>query len=153
MGIRILIQSQFNCLFLLRISIPLSTRFVQGIHLLLSDTVKSVIYKHQPYPFNDLFTVVLCHNNIDGFEDLRHIWFSLPLWHSQRDTHQSPPDESHISILYPTLSAFYDWIIDTIHEPPLPINYNHFRLWLRTLLASLCENVVRDEEDGSLHVN
>ncbi len=62
-------------------------------------------------------------------------------------TGPSPPDESHSSILYPTLSAFYDSIIDTIHEPPLPINYNHFRLWLRTLLASLCENAVRDEED------
>ena len=50
----------------------------------------------------------------------------------------NPPDESSRQLLYPSLPAFCNAIIDTIHEPPLPF-YHHIFYW-RWLgkLDSLC---------------
>jgi len=53
-------------------------------------------------------------------------------------TDPSPPDESFRGLLYPSLIAFCDSIIDSIHEPPLPFCDQHFYWhWMR-LLSDLC---------------
>ena len=57
----------------------------------------------------------------------------------------SPPNDVSKSILFPTVPAFYDSLIDTHHEPPLQTFNRAFVSWLRTAMGYLSLYTLSDK--------
>ncbi|KAJ4501205.1 hypothetical protein C8R41DRAFT_806319 [Lentinula lateritia] len=110
----------------------------------------SMTNKIKPYAFsfNDE-TLFLEHNNVQAAwekDQPQHILLhDSSVFHidaqdySRTCLNPRPPstEPAITDIRFPTLVAFFDAIIDTSNEPPLPFNHRKFESWLGTMMSYL----------------
>lgn len=66
----------------------------------------------------------------------------------------SPPSEDTRQIRFPTLAAFYDALVATRHDPPLPVIHQKFQASLATFISyltlyTLSDNGITAVEDAN----
>ncbi|EAU93570.1 hypothetical protein CC1G_02800 [Coprinopsis cinerea okayama7 len=88
-------------------------------------------------------SLLLCHAEAKGHEPDRVLVHAASTFHfdlvdpSRTCLNPDPPDAESSSIRYPTLAAFFDAIIDTFYEPPLPYIHRVFRSQLNVFHSYL----------------
>ena len=128
------------------------------------DVRRAQYWEGNPKGFNPLSTVILRHRDYPDCYKANeppdiylhtastfHFDINDP---SLTATHPCPPDEASGRLLYPSLLAFCNSIIDSIHEPPLPFYHANFYLNWLGLLDFLCGYAVGEKgyytKDGEL---
>ncbi|KAJ7581436.1 hypothetical protein C8J56DRAFT_264701 [Mycena floridula] len=126
----------------------------------------AIFNRDKPYAFQNTATALLVHRNPDWVEKygtpLRILVHSASMWHfeiydkSRFCTIPDPPDldETTQSVRFPTIAAFYDSLVDTMFELPLPFIHKKFdmklQLYRAFLTDHLCDNGPQTTEAGEL---
>ena len=106
------------------------------------------------YAFNGSDTILLrsfdVANACTNYEPPHVLIHAASVYHfdiKDRDTtlNHSPADDVSRYILFPTVPAFYDSLIDTHHEPPLQNFTRAFLSWLRTAMGYLSLYTLSDK--------
>ncbi len=128
------------------------------------DVRRAQYWEGNPKGFNPLSTVVLRHRDhphcYKANEPPDIYLHTASTFHvdihdlSLTTTNPCPPDEASGRLLYPSLPAFCNSIIDSIHEPPLPFYHLNFSLHWMGQLDLLCGYAVGEKgyytKDGKL---
>ncbi|KAJ8501729.1 hypothetical protein ONZ45_g12039 [Pleurotus djamor] len=109
-----------------------------------------------PSAFQGHPSILLGHNNMETVLKYelpdRILIHAASIYHVDIDDvsrtclNPSPPRPEFSSIRFPTISSFYDSLIDTLHEPPLPFIHMKFRMMIMNFLAYL--NLYTLSKDG-----
>jgi len=107
------------------------------------------------YAFNGSDTILLRALDIDNartnYEPSHILIHTTSVYHfdihdpTRTMLNPAPPDDASKSILFPTVPAFYDSLIDTYHEPPLPTLNQSFTDWMRIAMSYLSLYTISDK--------